>query len=71
MNAVFFKMNNYFVALILAVITLSACDLISSPAEKVTFLDKQFSVTKPASWSLKEDLNDEADLQRSLHGSFI
>ena len=32
-------------------------------AEKVEFLDGQFYTLKPASWSILDDLNDEADLQ--------
>ena len=40
-----------------------ACDLLSKEPEKVEFLDNSFAVIKPASWSLRDDLNDVADLQ--------
>jgi len=62
MNKELFKKNARRVMLLITVMGLSACDLMSSP-ERITFLDNQFAVTKPASWSLRDDLNDEADLQ--------
>lgn len=41
----------------------TACDFFPGKPEKVEFLDQSFSVIKPASWSLRNDLNDVADLQ--------
>ena len=35
----------------------------SKSSEKIEFLDGQFYTLKPASWSILNDLNDEADLQ--------
>ena len=40
-----------------------ACDVLTGKPEKVEFFDQSFSVIKPASWSLRNDLNDAADLQ--------
>jgi hypothetical protein len=42
---------------------LVACDLLSNKPEKVEFLNNAYSVTMPASWSLRSDLNDVADVQ--------
>ncbi len=41
----------------------AACDLLSNEPKKVDFLDNAFSVVMPAHWSVRDDLNDEADLQ--------
>jgi hypothetical protein len=41
----------------------AACDFLPSQPKKVEFLDQSFSVVMPASWSLRSDLNDIADLQ--------
>jgi len=52
--------------LILVIVVLSgfiACDFLPSEPKKVEFLDQSFSVQMPASWSLRGDLNDVADLQ--------
>ncbi|GAB1266683.1 hypothetical protein [Aurantivibrio infirmus] len=57
------KKNIFTLGLIAILINLSACDLFSSPAEEVSFLNNKFSVIKPASWSIRTDLNDAADLQ--------
>jgi hypothetical protein len=40
-----------------------ACDLLPGEPKKVEFLDQSFAVEMPASWSLRSDLNDVADLQ--------
>lgn len=40
-----------------------ACDVLTGKPEKVEFFDQSFSVMMPASWSLRKDLNDAADLQ--------
>jgi len=40
-----------------------ACDLLPSKPKKVEFLNQSFSVIMPSSWSLRNDLNDVADLQ--------
>ena len=42
-----------------------ACDFIPLPgkSKRVKFLDDSFSVEMPASWSIRKDLNDAADLQ--------
>ena len=60
------KNNGFVIRLILIIILLTgviACDLLPSKPKKVEFLDQSFSVTMPASWSLRNDLNDVADLQ--------
>ena len=43
--------------------SLVACNFLPSQPQKVEFLDQSFSVTMPASWSQRSDLNDVADLQ--------
>lgn len=63
MNGVVVKRTVASLALFITITTLSACDLLSPPAEKIGFLENQFTVLKPASWSLRTDLNDEADIQ--------
>ena len=40
-----------------------SCDLLPGEPKKVEFLDQSFAVEMPASWSLRSDLNDVADLQ--------
>lgn len=47
--------------LALCVIVLGACEP-ATPKQEV-FLDGQYSITRPASWGLRSDLNDAADLQ--------
>jgi len=42
---------------------LTACDLVSKKPQRIEFLDNSFAVMKPAGWSLRDDLNDVADLQ--------
>lgn len=42
---------------------LISCDSFSAEPQTVTFLNHSFSVTMPASWSLRDDLNDVADVQ--------
>ena len=39
------------------------CDFLASKPKRVVFLDNSFAVTMPATWSLRKDLNDSADLQ--------
>ena len=36
----------------------AACDYFSKEPKKVEFLDNSFSVTMPATWSIRSDLND-------------
>jgi hypothetical protein len=48
---------------ILVISGFGACDFLPSKPKKVEFLDQSFSVIMPASWSLRSDLNDVADLQ--------
>ena len=62
------KRATIYLLLGLAILGLVACDLLSKRQERVAFLDNSFAVTKPASWSIKKDLNDVADLQM---GNFI
>ena len=45
------------------IFSLTACDLLSKKPQRVEFLDNSFAVMKPGSWSLRDDLNDVADLQ--------
>ena len=40
-----------------------ACDFWPGKPKKVEFLDQSFAVTMPASWSVRSDLNQVADLQ--------
>ena len=49
--------------LVVALSGLIACDLLSNKPKKIEFLDKSFSVMMSASWSIRSDLNDTADLQ--------
>lgn len=42
---------------------LVACDYFPGKPQKVEFLDQSFSIVMPASWSLRNDLNNVADLQ--------
>jgi hypothetical protein len=54
--------------MILVLAGIPACDFLPGDflpgqPEKVEFLDQSFAVEKPASWSLRSDLNDVADLQ--------
>lgn len=51
------------IALLVVLFSLTACNLLSKKPERITFLDDSFAVIKPASWSLRNDLNDVADLQ--------
>ena len=48
---------------ILVLLGFIACDLLPSQPKRVEFLDQSFAVTMPASWSLRSDLNQVADLQ--------
>lgn len=49
------------IAAILCLFVLSACEPAKPKAE--TFYDGQFGITRPATWSVRDDLNDEADIQ--------
>ena len=49
--------------ILLVLLSFVACDFLSKEPEKVEFLDNSFAVIKPASWALRDDLNDVADLQ--------
>ncbi len=49
--------------LFIVFVNLVACDLLSKKPEKISFLEDSFAVIKPASWSLRSDLNEVADLQ--------
>ena len=49
--------------LLTAMFSLIACDLFSKKPQRIEFLDNSFAVMKPVSWSLRDDLNDVADLQ--------
>jgi len=58
--------RSFGIAVILVVAVFSgivACDFLPKEPKKVDFLDKSFAVLMPKSWSLKSDLNDQADLQ--------
>lgn len=44
-------------------LVLGSCSIGSSPPKEVQFLDGQFSMMKPGSWSMLSNLNDKADLQ--------
>jgi len=48
---------------ILLLLGFTACDFLPGESKKVEFLDQSFAVTMPASWSLRSDLNQVADLQ--------
>ena len=50
-----------FCVVLAASLSLCACE--PSAPETVRFLDGKFEVLKPGSWSLRDDLNDQADLQ--------
>ena len=39
------------------------CDFLAGKPKRVLFLDDSFAVIMPATWSLRSDLNDSADLQ--------
>jgi len=49
--------------MIVVFVGILACDLLPGEPKKVEFLDQSFAVEMPASWSLRSDLNDVADLQ--------
>ena len=58
--------NNALVTRLVVFMMLSnlvACDLLPGKPRKVEFINNAYSVTMPASWSLRSDLNDVADLQ--------
>lgn len=58
--------KEFSIRLTLVILVLSgftACDFLPSQPKKVEFLDQSFAVTMPASWSLRSDLNEVADLQ--------
>ncbi len=62
------KRATIYLILGLAIFSLVACDFLSKRPERAEFLDNSFAVAKPASWSIKRDLNDVADLQM---GNFL
>jgi hypothetical protein len=49
--------------LVMVIFGLVACDSRQNNPKKIKFLNGSFAVIKPASWSLRNDLNDVADLQ--------
>lgn len=51
------------ILVVVAFSSLGGCDILSNKPEKIEFLNNSFAVIKPASWSLRSDLNDVADLQ--------
>ena len=58
--------KGFSIRLMLVIVVISgfvACDFLPSKPKKVEFFDQSFSVIMPASWSLRSDLNDVADLQ--------
>ena len=49
--------------ILVVVLGIFGCDFLPGEPRKVEFLDNSFAVTMPGSWSLRNDLNDSADLQ--------
>lgn len=50
-------------AMVVSFISILGCDFLASKPKRVVFLDESFAVIMPATWSLRSDLNDSAELQ--------
>ena len=50
-------------AMVVSFISILGCGFLASKPKRVVFLDESFAVIMPATWSLRSDLNDSAELQ--------
>ena len=50
-------------SIVVSLISILGCDILASKPKRVAFLDDSFAVIMPATWSLRSDLNDSAELQ--------